>query len=100
MAISGKERHGDLVFPPLPDASSASLHGFIQEAIVQRSTVHSDGWRGYLGLEGYVHDRQVQSHQVEGEHLLPHAADLNLAANCFIGWLSKPCRSALFRLQT
>jgi hypothetical protein len=22
-------------------------------------------------LEGYVHDRQVQSHQEEGEHLLP-----------------------------
>ncbi len=24
-----------------------------------------------MGLEGYVHDRQVQSHQEEGEHLLP-----------------------------
>ena len=24
-----------------------------------------------MGLQGYVHDRQVQSHQEEGEHLLP-----------------------------
>jgi len=24
-----------------------------------------------LGLQGYVHDRQVQRHQEEGEHLLP-----------------------------
>jgi transposase-like protein len=55
----------------IPDASSASLHGFIQEAIEPGSTVRSDGWRGYLGLDGYVHDRQVQSHQQEGEHLLP-----------------------------
>jgi len=55
----------------IPNASGASLHGFIREAIAPGSTVRSDGWRGYLGLEGYVHDRQVQSHQEEGEHLLP-----------------------------
>lgn len=55
----------------IPDASSASLHGFIREAVASGSTVRSDGWRGYLGLEGYVHDRQVQRHQEEGEHLLP-----------------------------
>jgi len=55
----------------IPDASSVSLHGFIQEAIAPGSTVRTDGWKAYLGLQGYVHDRQVQSHQEEGEHLLP-----------------------------
>jgi transposase-like protein len=55
----------------IPDASSLSLHGFIQEAIAPGSTVRTDGWRGYFGLDGYVHDRQVQSRQEEGEHLLP-----------------------------
>jgi transposase-like protein len=55
----------------IPDASSASLHGFIRQAIAPGSTVRTDGWSAYLGLEGYVHDRQVQSHQDEGEHLLP-----------------------------
>ncbi|MGA3080960.1 MAG: IS1595 family transposase [Terracidiphilus sp.] len=55
----------------IPDASSISLHGFIREAIELGSTVRSDGWRGYLGLDGYVHDRLVQSHQEDGEHLLP-----------------------------
>ena len=56
----------------IPDASSASLHGFIREAIAPGSTVRSDGWHAYLGLDGYVHDRQVQSHQQEdGVHLLP-----------------------------
>lgn len=27
--------------------------------------------RGYLGLHGYVHDRQVQRRQEEGEYMLP-----------------------------
>jgi len=53
----------------ISDASSASLHEFIREAIAPGSTVRTDGWRGYLGLEGYVHDRQVLSRQQEGEHL-------------------------------
>jgi len=44
---------------------------FIREAIAPGSTVRTDGWKAYLGLQGYVHDRQVQSHQEEGEHLLP-----------------------------
>jgi len=55
----------------IPDASSASLHGFIREAIAPGSTVRTDGWKAYLGLQGFVHDRQVQSHQEEGGHLLP-----------------------------
>ena len=33
--------------------------------------VRTDGLNAYLGLKGYVHDRQVQLHQPEGEHLLP-----------------------------
>jgi transposase-like protein len=53
------------------DATKASLHGFIAEAVESGSTVRTDGLNAYLGLEGYVHDRQVQRHQPEGEHLLP-----------------------------
>jgi hypothetical protein len=54
----------------IPDASSISLHGFIREAIAPGSTVRCDGWRGNLGHDGNIHDRQVRSHQEEGEHLL------------------------------
>lgn len=41
----------------VPDASSPSLHGFIQNAIAPPSTIHTDGWAPYQGLEklGYVH---------------------------------------------
>jgi transposase-like protein len=39
------------------DASASSLHGFIQQAITPGSTVHTDGWAPYQGLEklGYFH---------------------------------------------
>jgi hypothetical protein len=55
----------------IPDVTKASLHGFIADAIEVGNTVRTDGLPAYLGLEGYVHDRQVQRHQPEGEHLLP-----------------------------
>ena len=55
----------------IPDVTKASLHGFIRQAIAPGSTVRTDGWRAYLGLDGYVHERQVQSHQEGSEHLLP-----------------------------
>ena len=56
----------------IPDASRDSLHGFIKETIEPGSTVRTDGWNAYLAMEDYVHDRQIQMHQGEGEHLLPH----------------------------
>lgn len=40
------------------EASTLSLHGFIQQSIAPGSTVHTDGWVPYRGLEklGYVHN--------------------------------------------
>jgi transposase-like protein len=42
----------------IPDASAESLIGFAQEAIQPGSTVHTDGWLGYIPLEenGYAHE--------------------------------------------
>lgn len=39
------------------DGSTPSLHGFIQQSINPGSTVHTDGWAPYQGLEklGYCH---------------------------------------------
>jgi transposase-like protein len=55
----------------VPDVTKASLHGFIGQAVEPASTVRTDGLKAYLGLGGYTHDRQVQSAQPNGEHLLP-----------------------------
>src|SRR5664280_1106559 len=47
---------------PLPDASATSLHAFVTDHVEPGSTVITDGWQGYRGLEqlGYVHDRRSQ----------------------------------------
>jgi len=55
----------------IADTTKVSLHGFIAESIESGSTVRTDGLNSYLGLVGYIHDRQVQRRQPEGEHLLP-----------------------------
>jgi transposase-like protein len=55
----------------IPDLSKATLHGFIQESIMPGSTVRTDGFPSYPGLEEYNHEPQVQRHQEEGEHVLP-----------------------------
>jgi transposase-like protein len=55
----------------IPDLTKATLHGFIVEAVEPGSTVRTDGFSAYLGLVGYSHDRHVQVHQDEGEHVLP-----------------------------
>ncbi len=41
----------------IPDASAASLIPFLEEVVEPGSTVHTDGWRGYLpvGSKGYIH---------------------------------------------
>ena len=54
-----------------PDASRKTLHGFIAQVVEPGSTVRTDGYNHYLGLQGYIHDRQMQTRQPEGEHVLP-----------------------------
>lgn len=46
----------------IPDGSASSLHPFITDNIAVGSTVITDGWNGYLGINkaGYTHDRRSQ----------------------------------------
>ena len=55
----------------IPDLVKTTLHGFIGQAVEPGSTVRTDGLSAYLGMEGYVQDRQVQRQAAVGEHLLP-----------------------------
>ncbi len=47
---------------PLTDASADSLHAFVTDHVEPGSTVITDAWQGYRGLDtlGYVHDRRSQ----------------------------------------
>jgi transposase-like protein len=46
----------------IPDGSASTLHAFITDTVASGSTVITDGWNGYLGIErlGYTHDRRSQ----------------------------------------
>jgi transposase-like protein/ribosomal protein L37AE/L43A len=56
----------------IPDASSQSLHPFIEESIEPGSVIHTDGWEGYSGLEtkGYIHEITTLRNQKESASIL------------------------------
>lgn len=58
----------------IPDASSESLHSFINENIEQGSNLITDGWSGYSGIEqyGYTREVHVKNDGKDQEKLLPH----------------------------
>src|SRR6266851_2557994 len=43
----------------IPDASAENLHPFIVDCSEPGSTLHSDGWHGYSGLEKKGFEREV-----------------------------------------
>jgi transposase-like protein len=64
-----------LIVAHQPDASAASLQGFIQETIEPGSIIHTDGWTGYSNLEnkGYGHKVIVLlNNKKSASDLLPH----------------------------
>src|SRR5450432_590788 len=72
--VEGK-RVGRIRLRSIPDASAASLHSFIGDSIEPGSTVHTDGWQGYKGLEqkGYACEATVKGKKrKDAIKLLPH----------------------------
>ena len=43
----------------IPDASASSLHTFVLASVESGSVVHTDGWKGYNGLEVFGFKRKV-----------------------------------------
>jgi hypothetical protein len=59
--------------------SAASIHPFVEDCIEPGSTVHTDGWHGYAGLEkkGYDHEvTPIRGRRKETHTLLPQGFDL------------------------
>jgi len=58
----------------IPDASAVSLHSFVEDSIATGSTLHTDGWQGYAGLEKKGYQRKVtvlQGRRKDASRLLP-----------------------------
>jgi transposase-like protein len=43
----------------IEDASAESLHAFVRDCIEPGSTIHTDSWRGYAGLETKGYRREI-----------------------------------------
>ncbi len=67
------------------DASAEKLEAAVEKMIAPRSTVRTDGWKGYLGLaeRGYRH-QTIREEAAVGENLLPLA---NRVASLLKRWL-------------
>jgi hypothetical protein len=65
---------GRIRMRPIQDASSGSLHCFVQDCIAPGSTLHTDAWQGYVGLEKKGYQREVtvlRGRRKEASTLLP-----------------------------
>jgi transposase-like protein len=72
----------------IQDASAASLHPFIEDCIEPASTVHTDGWQGYAGLQKKRYDHEVtpiRGRRREASTLLPR---VHLVVSLLTRWLA------------
>jgi len=82
----------------IADASAASLHSFIADAVEPGSTLHTDGWPGYKGLEqkGYLCETSVIGKQPkDAVKLLPH---VHLIVALLKRWLMGTHQGAVSRV--
>jgi hypothetical protein len=64
-------RIGRFRLQAIPNLTRTALQGFIAASVEPGSAVRTDGFKSYLGLDGYVHQRHVQTEPPEEEHVLP-----------------------------
>lgn len=58
----------------IEDASAGSLHPFVQDCVEPGSTVHTDGWQGYAGLDGKGYQTEItklRGRRKEASNLMP-----------------------------
>ena len=58
----------------IEDASADSLHPFVQDCIETGSTIHTDGWQGYAGLDSKAYHREItklRARRKEASQLMP-----------------------------
>jgi transposase-like protein len=78
---------GRIRMRPIQDASAESLHSFVENCIEPGSTVHTDGWQGYAGLnkKGYQHEVTVlRGRRKDASKLLPR---VHLVVSLLKRWL-------------
>jgi transposase-like protein len=82
---SGEKRVGRIRIQRISDASAEKLEPFITANIAKGATIHTDGWKGYNGVEklGYKHMPR-KSATVHPDELLPR---INIVTALLKRWL-------------
>jgi len=74
VAVEVKDKKiGRIRLGVIPDSSSESIEGFLLKSVEKKSTVITDGWRGYSGLKELGYKHKISDKQVtDGNNLLPN----------------------------
>ena len=77
----------------IDDASSKSLHGFVEAVVEKESTIVTDGWSGYNGLSEKGYTQEIKLKKIEDdESLLPHVHTvISLFKRWLLGTLQGSC---------
>ena len=81
------KRIGRIRMRAIQDATAGSLHSFVMDCVAPGSTVHTDGWQGYQGLDrlGYDHEVTVlRGNRKDSSKLLPR---VHLVVSLLKRWL-------------
>jgi transposase-like protein len=70
--IKNPKGFGRIRLKHVPDVTAESLLPFIDEAVQEGSTLHTDGWQAYWKLpeRGYEHERTVMRRQRDPAHIV------------------------------
>ena len=78
---------GRIRMSTIPDLLPASLHAFVEASVEPGSTIYTDGWNGYRGLDrkGYIHEATVISKtDATASEVMPR---VHIAASLLKRWL-------------
>jgi transposase-like protein len=78
---------GRIPMKRIPNASGDSLMAFMQEAVEPGSTVHTDGWPGYSGVEEMGHVHQVTVAKGKKESASEPPPRIHLIASLLKRWI-------------
>ena len=81
----------------IDDASADSLHPFVQDCIAAGSTIHTDGWQGYAGLDNKGYRREItrlRGRRKEASQLMPR---VHRVASLLKRWLLGTHQGAVAR---
>ena len=71
----------------IPDASGNRLVGFVKDCVAAGSTVHTDAWNGYNGVQAAGFTHRVTSRQGDTERARKFFPHVHLVASLLKRWL-------------